>query len=472
MTFVHELGHFMVAKYNNATVVEFAIGFGPVIYQKKVGDTAYSLRALPFGGYVSVLSDEIVQGLEKLKTMELTPQQAVSLKKQLKGFDQSVNWLEKPTIDKVSSPRKVWFACMGVTMNFFMLWAVLFVTYASAGKKMDDNSMYITPYVATTYVGGSIKAKPIHTIDGKKSGDPEIALQNQTEETDKKSGNEYYEEIQKTTSALKLEDGPIDLIEKDLGLSYIETETVYDFEGDLVPAWDTKEGPKTFDFDKMALLPMKTFAGKPIEVFWIYSATDYEKYPEVQQTSSFVPVETASNFSLRPPKPDKEEAAVGSTIAFPVAYKDGTTIVPYNTSMFGVIEDYQRPGFGKSIYISLEDSFIYLWKGVIVLFDLITFGLVLDPTTPYMYANNQHIVTATAGLWWGNITFVMFVWMSYLMIVFNILPFPPLDGWHAFEYAYEGIKKKPISQKTTSLVFKIGIALFFIVLIGGMFIGV
>ncbi|MBO5403666.1 MAG: site-2 protease family protein, partial [Phascolarctobacterium sp.] len=48
---VHELGHFITAKMTGMKVEEFAIGFGPNIYQQKDGDTLYSLRVIPLGGY-------------------------------------------------------------------------------------------------------------------------------------------------------------------------------------------------------------------------------------------------------------------------------------------------------------------------------------------------------------------------------------------------------------------------------------
>lgn len=48
---VHEFGHFITAKLTGMRVDEFAIGFGPKIYQQKDGETLYSLRAIPLGGY-------------------------------------------------------------------------------------------------------------------------------------------------------------------------------------------------------------------------------------------------------------------------------------------------------------------------------------------------------------------------------------------------------------------------------------
>ncbi len=47
----HEFGHFIVAKLCGVQVNEFAIGMGPAIWQKQKGETLYSIRAIPLGGY-------------------------------------------------------------------------------------------------------------------------------------------------------------------------------------------------------------------------------------------------------------------------------------------------------------------------------------------------------------------------------------------------------------------------------------
>ena len=57
LTFIHELGHFIAAKLVKAKVLEFSVGFGPKIYSKKKNETDFSIRALPFGGYVKILGD-------------------------------------------------------------------------------------------------------------------------------------------------------------------------------------------------------------------------------------------------------------------------------------------------------------------------------------------------------------------------------------------------------------------------------
>jgi len=52
---VHEFGHFIVAKKSGIMVEEFAMGMGPKLISKKIGETVYSIRAFPIGGFCNML---------------------------------------------------------------------------------------------------------------------------------------------------------------------------------------------------------------------------------------------------------------------------------------------------------------------------------------------------------------------------------------------------------------------------------
>lgn len=56
---VHELGHLIAAKKFNVYCKEFSIGMGPLVWQKKTKETAYSIRAIPLGGFVSMAGEEV-----------------------------------------------------------------------------------------------------------------------------------------------------------------------------------------------------------------------------------------------------------------------------------------------------------------------------------------------------------------------------------------------------------------------------
>lgn len=58
LVFVHEFGHFIVAKKTGMLVREFAIGFGPKIFSIKKNETLYTIRILPMGGYVRVAGED------------------------------------------------------------------------------------------------------------------------------------------------------------------------------------------------------------------------------------------------------------------------------------------------------------------------------------------------------------------------------------------------------------------------------
>ncbi len=58
IVFIHELGHFAVAKRVGILTREFAIGFGPKLFSVKKGETRYTIRALPLGGFVKMAGED------------------------------------------------------------------------------------------------------------------------------------------------------------------------------------------------------------------------------------------------------------------------------------------------------------------------------------------------------------------------------------------------------------------------------
>ena len=58
LIFVHELGHFAAAKLSGVQVNEFSMFMGPVIWKKQVGETLYSLRCIPIGGFCAMEGED------------------------------------------------------------------------------------------------------------------------------------------------------------------------------------------------------------------------------------------------------------------------------------------------------------------------------------------------------------------------------------------------------------------------------
>lgn len=59
LIFIHELGHFWMARFFNVKVETFSLGFGPKILKVVRGETTYAVSAIPFGGYVKMYGDEM-----------------------------------------------------------------------------------------------------------------------------------------------------------------------------------------------------------------------------------------------------------------------------------------------------------------------------------------------------------------------------------------------------------------------------
>lgn len=68
---VHELGHFLFAKKYGVYVYEFCLGMGPKLFSKKKGETDYSIRLFPIGGFVSMAGEDLEEDSKIPKNKQL-----------------------------------------------------------------------------------------------------------------------------------------------------------------------------------------------------------------------------------------------------------------------------------------------------------------------------------------------------------------------------------------------------------------
>jgi len=76
--FVHELGHFLMAKWNGVKVEKFSIGFGPTLFGFRRGETEYVIAALPLGGFVKMLGEGPEDDQNKSTDPRAYPNKSVS----------------------------------------------------------------------------------------------------------------------------------------------------------------------------------------------------------------------------------------------------------------------------------------------------------------------------------------------------------------------------------------------------------
>ncbi|MCX6713238.1 MAG: site-2 protease family protein [Candidatus Vogelbacteria bacterium] len=82
LIFTHELGHFLLAKWNGIKVEEFGFGFPPRLWGKKFGETLYSINWIPFGGFVKILGEEASEaerGIDDSRSLDKKPKYVQAL---------------------------------------------------------------------------------------------------------------------------------------------------------------------------------------------------------------------------------------------------------------------------------------------------------------------------------------------------------------------------------------------------------
>lgn len=103
LVIIHELGHFVVAKWNGIKVEEFGFGIPPRLFGIRIGETLYSLNWLPFGGFVKVYGEELAD----VKDSE------ISAADRKRSFAHKKPW------------QKLAVLVAGVTLNFILGWAIV-----------------------------------------------------------------------------------------------------------------------------------------------------------------------------------------------------------------------------------------------------------------------------------------------------------------------------------------------------------
>ena len=98
---IHEAGHLFVAKKSGILCHEYSIGMGPLIAQKKAGETMVSFRAIPIGGYVSMAGEDVDDDiLKEFKKVKLIIENDVVIK--IIGNIDNPKYADLPTYDIVS----------------------------------------------------------------------------------------------------------------------------------------------------------------------------------------------------------------------------------------------------------------------------------------------------------------------------------------------------------------------------------
>ena len=146
--FVHESGHFLVARWCGLVVDVFSIGFGPAIWKKKVGATEYKIGAIPCGGYVAL--------------PQLDPAGMSSVQGKADGEDG-----EPRQLPPVSAWKKILVAVSGAAGNIIM--ALVLASIVHAGSSPLEQGAFV----------GSVETNSVAYARGMRMGDQIVAVNGQ-----------------------------------------------------------------------------------------------------------------------------------------------------------------------------------------------------------------------------------------------------------------------------------------------------
>ena len=362
LVIIHELGHFTMAKLFNVYVNEFSIGFGPQLLKKKKGETTYSLRAIPLGGYVSMFGEGMEDGPDGEEVKNI-PQE-----RSLLGIKK---W------------KRAIIMAAGIVLNFVLGFLLFFTNNAFFGQPTLSNQV-------------TVAEKSVIEEKGLKTGDYIIEV----------SRTCFIDGDANAGSSIKTveisSENPTDLWYSALAIK-VEGENGYDI------------SPKTQD-DTLTL------------------ALKY--YSEGEQPS--------------------DARTIDVTLTVEVA-KDGTL----SWSKMGISTFYQYVRY-KSLGAILGatnrdfgDNTVLIAKTLGGLFVGKNWDAVGGPVAIFTQSS-QVLKSYGFGMFiylWGAI--------SVNLAIFNLLPFPGLDGWHLLVVIIEGITKKEIPEKVKNIVSTIGLILLF-----------
>ena len=158
LIFVHELGHFILAKKSGIRVEEFALGFGPKLISHKKGETLFSIRAIPLGGFCNMVGMISVDDKDKEDFSE----------EEINLYEETVD--QGRTFHQKSPLKRILVLSMGAIMNFILALVVFLLIFGIYGLPVDYSS---EPVIGQAY--------PNHpaTEAELKAGDRIIAIEGQ-----------------------------------------------------------------------------------------------------------------------------------------------------------------------------------------------------------------------------------------------------------------------------------------------------
>ena len=164
---IHEIGHFVAARRCGVLVEEFAIGMGPKLFGRQIGETLYTIRAIPIGGFCKMQGDDADVTADKKNNVDEEVAEIES-----EDF-QSVAYYDQPdseaegadrSFNTKSIPKRMIIMAAGSLMNFLLAF-LLFATVSGLGGFGTTTVAHVTEGMPAE-AGGLTAGDRITSING------------------------------------------------------------------------------------------------------------------------------------------------------------------------------------------------------------------------------------------------------------------------------------------------------------------
>jgi len=518
LVFVHEFGHFLVAKALNVKVLKFSIGFGPRIFGFQKGETEYRVAWLPLGGYVKMAGE--------LPGEELPPEESK------RGFLAQAPW------------KRMLIVAAGPGFNLIFPILLYFIVGLGVHERISTRIGSVEPGLPAAEAGlrpgdyvRAVDGEPVRTFDELKSqlqpryGRPVALLV-------ERDGNRFVADV---TPAKNVETNPIETVSRGMiGISPISRPPILG-----VPSGSVAAGAGLRTFDRVLQLNGEPVKDEPAFAAAVAKASGrielkVERFDAIELPGAAVQVPAIKTASLQK-QPGESYAALGAESAdlyvasvvpgsaaeragikpsdrllsldgkplksfltlvlalnelgdkpFTLAWRSGSQekVAPLrqtklelkddelgqggealdlgvrpssiNTAeQLGVEKVKVRYGVREALVTSLRIVPEIIKKTAQVIGHLITgkvpFKSVGGPIMLYQIASKS----AEEGL--DSFLNAMAV-ISINLGLMNLLPIPILDGFQLFAAAWEGVRRRPIPMRAREIANMVGLAMLLLLM--------
>ena len=429
---VHESGHFLVAKAVGVYVKTFSVGFGPKLLKRRVGETEYAISAVPFGGYVKMAGEGVMEQVQDAGTGEVAADGELIPEER---FFSSKSTLQRLAI-----------VTAGPAMNLVLALVVVIglvythglqVTPITTLGTVDENGPAATAGLAPGDRIVSVAGEPslsweemlIRLTDEAAAGRTPVPIvyerdgtraTAQITPTRDPEGSDLWIVGMRYRPDARVgkvkKGGPADLA----GLR----------EGDVIVAVN---GEPVTDFDAIAQVIHKSI-GQPVQLAWERAGQQF--------TASVVP----------------EKAEV------PVDYDNVET---FGRIYFEQYRENRKVGMARAV----QEGGLRTWS-------------MISGTVDYLFSRIQQLITkgktsadAVSGpigiarmagemAMWGFDRLLWFLSiLSVNLFLLNLLPIPVLDGGHAMFIVYEMLSRRRVNQRVQTIATQVGFVLLLLFMV-------